>query len=412
MIPHAKLDEKVDAAVREAPVTDIHTHLYSAAFGNILLRGIDELLTYHYLVAEFFRFSFFDYQKFWKLNKTEQADLIWKTLFIENTPISEATRGVLTVLNTLGLDAGKRDLSAYRKYFAELTVEKHIDLIFEKSNVSKVIMTNDPFDPAEKQSWDNNVTRDPRFEAALRLDSLLITWHEAVPRLKEWGYAVTEELTESTYDAIKLFLHDQIKLMGAQYMAVSLPPTFRIPQDTYLSNIIQNCILPVSADADIPIALMIGVKKLVNPHLRTGGDSVGKVDLNSVDYLCKNYPHNKFLVTMLARENMHELCISARKFKNLMIFGCWWFLNNPTLIAEITNMRTELLGFSFIPQHSDARVLDQLVYKWEHSKKIIAGILKNKYKDIYESGWILSEEELKRDVRKLFSENFKTFLSA
>jgi hypothetical protein len=58
---------------------------------------------------------------------------------------------------------------------------------------------------------------------------------------------------------------------------------------------------------------------------------------------------------MLARENQHELAVAARKFGNLMVFGCWWFVNNPSLITEITRMRVELLGTSFIPQHSDAR---------------------------------------------------------
>jgi hypothetical protein len=37
---------------------DIHTHLYPLAFGKIGLWGIAELLTYHYLEAEFFRSSF------------------------------------------------------------------------------------------------------------------------------------------------------------------------------------------------------------------------------------------------------------------------------------------------------------------------------------------------------------------
>jgi hypothetical protein len=68
------------------------------------------------------------------------------------------------------------------------------------------------------------------------------------------------------------------------------------------------------------------------------------------------------LLTMLSRENQHELTVTARKFRNLMIFGCWWFLNNPTLINEITSMRFELLGTTVIPQHSDARILDQLVF--------------------------------------------------
>ena len=37
------------------PITDVHTHLYDPALGPALLWGLDELLTYHYLVAEVFR---------------------------------------------------------------------------------------------------------------------------------------------------------------------------------------------------------------------------------------------------------------------------------------------------------------------------------------------------------------------
>ena len=50
-----ELKRFVDSAVREVRVTDIHTHLYSAQFDDMLLWGIDDLLTYHYLVAAFFR---------------------------------------------------------------------------------------------------------------------------------------------------------------------------------------------------------------------------------------------------------------------------------------------------------------------------------------------------------------------
>ena len=62
-------------------------------------------------------------------------------------------------------------------------------------------------------------------------------------------------------------------------------------------------------------------------------------------------------------------------------------------------MRFELLGTSFIPQHSDARVLDQLIYKWKHSKKIIGKVLTEKYEDLYDSGWKVDEETIKRDVK-------------
>lgn len=115
------------------------------------------------------------------------------------------------------------------------------------------------------------------------------------------------------------------------------------------------------------------------------------------------------MVTMLAREDQHELCVTTRKFKNLMVFGSWWFLNNPSLIEEITRMRMELLGLSFIPQHSDARVLDQLIYKWGHSRQIIASVLYDKYKDLLDAGWRFTEEEIIRDVKYLFGGSFLEF---
>src|SRR6478609_8205445 len=100
---------QVEEIVASTPVYDIHTHLYEPAFGELLLWGIDELLTYHYLVAESFRQHDLPYDKFWSLPKTQQADLIWNSLFIENSPISEACRGVITTLHSFGLDVKKRD---------------------------------------------------------------------------------------------------------------------------------------------------------------------------------------------------------------------------------------------------------------------------------------------------------------
>ena len=51
----AQLARQVEAVVAATPVSDIHTHLYDPAFGELLLWGIDDLLVYHYLVAEAFR---------------------------------------------------------------------------------------------------------------------------------------------------------------------------------------------------------------------------------------------------------------------------------------------------------------------------------------------------------------------
>src|SRR4051812_2661095 len=120
-----QIARKVEKIVGSTRVFDIHTHLYDPAFGGLLLWGIDDLLTYHYLIAETFRYVEMPYGDFWKLPKTEQADLIWKELFLDHSPISEACRGVLTTLNRLGLDTRKRDLKLIRKWFAQWKAEDY-----------------------------------------------------------------------------------------------------------------------------------------------------------------------------------------------------------------------------------------------------------------------------------------------
>ncbi|MHB1001197.1 MAG: glucuronate isomerase [Armatimonadota bacterium] len=397
-------------SVQSVKVTDIHTHLFSENFGSLLLWGIDELLTYHYLVAETMRWIDMPYDQFWSMSKKEQADLIWQTLFIDHSPVSEACRGILTTLQKLGLDTASRNLDDYRAYFAAYKPSDYIDRVFELAGVESVVMTNDPFDNIERPVWTDDMQRDGRFHAVLRIDALLNTWDTACTSLIDWGYAVQPDLGGSTFAEVQRFLSDWIDRMDPLYMAASLSPTFMFPEESVRGKLIQECILPVGREKNLPFAMMIGVKKLLNPQLRLAGDAVGKSCIDAVEHLCANYPVNKFLVTMLSRENQHELCVAARKFRNLMVFGCWWFLNIPYLIDEMTRMRLELLGTSMIPQHSDARVLDQLVYKWDHSRKIIAGVLVDKYIDLAETGWKVTREEIDRDVADLFGGNFWSFL--
>ncbi len=406
------LRQKIWETVHRAPIYDLHTHIYDARFNDLLLWGIDELLTYHYLVAEVFRYVRMDYDHFFSLSKREQADLVWQKVFIENSPVSEAARGVLTTLGMLGLDPSSRDLNAYRAYFAAKTPGQHIDDVFRVANLEAVVMTNDPFDNLERPVWEAEGARDPRFQAALRLDGLLMNWSGAVERLKGWGYAVKKGLDKKCATEVCRFLKDWAEKINPLYMAVSLSDSFDPQDNSDCSRLLEKCVLPVCRELNLPMALMIGVRRQVNPGLRLAGDAVAKASIDAVYYLCAEYPHNKFMMTMLSRENQHELVIAARKFANFLPFGCWWFLNDPYTINEMTRMRVELLGLSHVPQHSDARVLDQVIYKWAHSRWLIALVLQDKYCDLHRTGWRLTEAEIARDVHNLFSGNFKRFLDA
>ncbi len=138
---------------------------------------------------------------------------------------------------------------------------------------------------------------------------------------------------------------------------------------------------------------------------------MGVSDVAAVQNLCARFPDVKFLVTMLSRVNQHELCVCARKFGNLHLFGCWWFCNDPSIIEEMTLQRLELLGAAFTANHSDARVLDQLIYKWTHTRQVVADVLAGKYRLLFEAGWRPTRDEVAREVRAVLGGAFEEFLA-
>ena len=309
-------------------------------------------------------------------------------------------------MSALGLDPSRRDLRQAREFFRDTTAEQQVDLVLSRARVSAVVMTNDPFDPAEAVLWLRGRPTDARFKAALRIDPLLNNWETARRALSDAGYSAGPTIDALAIAEARRFLDEWIERMDPFYLAVSLPDDFAWPDDSARSQLIEQVVLPTCREHGLPFAMMIGVRRGVNPVLGDAGDGLGRADVSTLHRLCRAHPENRFLVTMLSRENQHELCVAARKFANLMPFGCWWFLNNPSIVSEVTRERLELLGPTFVPQHSDARVLEQLLYKWPHSRRDIANALADQYAGIVENGRPVSAAEIARDTRRLFSENF------
>ena len=407
---NSQLRREVEMIVKTTPVVDIHTHVFPPEFGAMCLSGIDDLLTYHYLIAEMFRSTDVSYASFWKMNKAERADLVWKTLFVDNSPLSEATRGIVSVLNAFGLNSRARNLEEARAFFHSRDLSEHFDWVLNEALVSKVVMTNDPFNEHEAWIWKAGTNPDRRFHASLRLDALLNHWEDASRQLAGEGLPVNVGLIGGTIKEVRRFLDSRIARMQPIYLAVSLSADFRFPEDDVRTRLLREVVLPTAREHKLALAVMIGVRRGVNPALRSAGDGLGRADITALERLCSENPDVRFLATFLSRENQHELCVSARKFNNLMPFGCWWFLNNPSIVSEITRERLELLGPSFIPQHSDARVLEHLLYKWDHSRQVIADALYDSYEHLRRSGRAVTREEIGRDVKRMFSGNFYEWL--
>lgn len=171
--------------------------------------------------------------------------------------------------------------------------------------------------------------------------------------------------------------------------------------------------VPVAEELDLPLALKLGAMRGMQPKLNPcgGGDGVVVSEVAPLRELCSKNPTVKFLVTFLSRVPQHEVCVLTQKFRNLHIYGCWWYCNNPSIIDELTRMRMEMLGTAFTAQHSDSRILDQLVYKWAHSRRIIANVLIEQMQKLQATGWKVTESEVHDAVWQLFGGSFEAFMA-
>ena len=408
------LHSAVARALDAVSIVDVHTHLFDPAMGELLLTGIDELLTYHYHVAELMRARpDLAPAEFLSLPKSEQADLVWRELFVERTPLSEVGRGIVELFTAMGVDPGATDLSEARAAWPDQgDTPALVDRVMRMAGVREVCMTDDPLDPHERSAWELGFERDPRFVAALRLDSAIMDWPKPVPLLRAIGCDVEEGITERTVTALRRYLVDWHARMDARYMAVSLPPELgyfgaeRLDEAPVWMQLLVRAVIPAAAERGTPVALMIGVKRGVNPRLALAGDGVGNADVDALERLVADHPDTRFLVTLLSREGQHQFAVAARKFANITPFGAWWFMNNEPLFQELTAMRLDLLGPTFVPQHSDCRVLEQLYFKWKRSRAWLVEPFAHRYADLERAGLTVTEEMIARDLEAMLGRGF------
>ena len=392
------ISDKLLNIINNTPIFDLHTHLFPPQHEGYFLLGFKNLLNYHYLIAELLTSTNINASTFYSYNDEKKASLIWNELFEKRTPVSEACSGVLSILKELKIELNKKSfLSICDEYDNKIQSDKKI---FDLSNVSSLVMTNNPFDLDEWSLFNNSDWDKKIYLASLRLDDLILNYEETFKKAKDQ----TSNQEKSTIIA---YLEKCYFQSNPVYAAVSLNlATF----NKILDDSMWRDILVWLENKNLPLSLMLGVRRAVNKDFGLAGDGIGDINLKELSTLCTSFPRNKFLVTCLSLNDQHELTVLARKHPNLRIFGFWWFMNQPTIIKQILKMRIDMLGFSFIPQHSDARVSDQLIYKWNHFKKILHPILLEYYQDLLDKNFPISENILQRDINNLLSGNAKNYL--
>ena len=370
--------------VNEIEIYDIHTHLFPWEHENYFLSGLDEILNYHYLTAEFLSASNFSPKKFFNLTKRKKDEKVWNYLFVQNTPVSEASRGVIKIMNFLKIKDYER--KSYLEVLKKFSSKKYENKdILKKLKIKKVVMTNNPFDKKEwaifnKKKWDRKI-----FKSSLRLDDLF---------LGKKKYS-NKELTS--------LIQKSIKISNPVYFAISVDG--KNIKKIFNSNYMKNIIFPILKKQSLPLMILIGVKRGVNKEFKQGGDAVGDEDCNYLELILKKNPKIKFLVTHLSDLSQYKLIVLSRKFSNLTLFGFWWFLNQKKMISNILDQKINLLGYNFIAQHSDARVYEQLIYKWINFKEILIDVLYEKYNFLQDDGYVLSRTQIIKDISKILNPN-------
>jgi len=279
----SELDVSVEDVLARTPFIDVHTHLFPPGFGTFARSGIDDLLTYHYLEAELFRASPIRPEQYWSQTPAQRADLVWQTLFVEQTPLSEATRGVVSVLHRLGLNPAAPSLAPLREFFRDQHAADHAQRVFRLAGISTVVMTNDPLDADEMAEWDRAREADDRFQTALRLDRILNDWEEHHPLLTARGYDVSVDPDQATLSSVRRFLVAWAQRFKPRYMAVSLPDTFDFPRHDLRTTLLSGAVLPACRDLGLPVPADEAASYVIGLGLRDALQ-IAAPTLDPVDY--------------------------------------------------------------------------------------------------------------------------------
>ena len=380
----------IEKFVNSTPIFDIHTHLFPSKFKKYYNVGLIKLLNYHYLKAELFSLGNIKIKNFNNLDDNKKANIIWDNLFLNRYPISTATQGVLRILKIYGVE----DVNQKFDKILKITNENQLseEDIFKITNINQVVMTNNPFNSEEKKIL--NLNKDSKYLPSIRIDDLFMKPKSKNEYLNSW-YLSGQEKIKKAIKEIKII----IQTNKPSYFSLSTENFKEFENEFFFKNF-----LSLLKENKTPMMLLIGVKRGVNKLYNDAGDGIGTMNLDYLEKILIKFPRNKFLVSCLDYRDQFKLSVLARKFQNLKIVGFWWFNNNESIIENLLKQRFELLGDNFIVQHSDARIIDQLVYKWLDFKSIYIKVMVEKYQKLLSLGYKIKATDLERKINFHFEE--------
>ncbi len=372
--------------------------------------GVDALLSSKSILKEFFRrrslaepATQHSEENLSSLSQGEIADLVWRRLFLEQSPLSEATRVVLTTLGLFGMAVEKRDLNLFRDEFAAMSAADRLERAFAIAKVEYVLYPVDSLavtEPIVKHS------HNPRFKPVLSLDSMLGDWKESARHLRNLGFGVKGKVDEFAPLELRRFLTEQVNRLNPVAISYDWPGMVQPDSHRGSARLIQEAVLPLCAERGL--AFCIAGANISGEACESEPEQ--PLDISELAVLWRRHPDVKFLFFPAGGNQLSAACREASRYGNLLLCGPDASLANPTALTRFTRERLESCGSVFHACHSAAETVEELTGKWAHLRWTVGETLRDRYRELWRTGWRFTEDDVTADVRTIFGGNAKTFL--
>lgn len=391
-------------AAHTVPAVDVRTRLDPRRAGCAGDFGLDSLLTTPAVLEEFFRRRAMARRDarvdaeagaaheayIRSLTPGELADIIWRQLFLDHPPLSEATRAVLTTMGLFGLDVGIGDLRLLREQFEAIPEDERRDRILKLANLDLVLYSVDCMDAVRTESVPPSPG--PAFKPVLCLDSLLWDWRESARLLRQRGYGLKAKVDEFSAIELRRLLAAEMARVNPVALNLDWPDGVR-PGDDGVGRLVREAVAPLCRER--------GMALLLSPQTT-------QVDVLAP--LWEDNPEVRFMLFPAGAEQAEAALEEARFSRNLLLCGPDGTLRHPSRMEDAAARRLEALGSGFHYAHSEAETAEGLVGAWAHLRWNLGKALLKRYGDLWRTGWRYEEADVLKDVRDILGGNARTFL--
>lgn len=390
-------------AAHTTPAVDVRVFINPSEREKISTPGIDALLTTPEMLAEFFRRRAFlprevapdpeNVACMSSLTITELADIVWRHLFLDNSPVSEPVRIVLTTLGMFGLDVASGNLRLLREQYAAIPEAERKEKALELANVNLVLYPVEALEVDTRDKQGARRIRNGNFRPVLSLTSLFAEWKEAAKQLRQRGFGARSRLDEFTTLELRRFLHGVIEDLSPAAVSVDWPEGGHTASDNFIGRLMRETVLPLCGETGL--ACMI---------------ASGPTEIDDLSSFWADFPEVRFLLFPGGEEQFAPAAIEAFNSRNLLLCGPDQPLSFPRVLRSYLGLRLETLGSTFHACHSGVALEEAMVGCWAHMRWTLGTALIRHYMDLWRTGWKFDKADIQKDVGAILGENVRIFL--